>query len=761
MFICYVIDISFNSILNNNAEKQLPSTSCKFQEIKTNNVKNLCFAQENDTEIQEKDTESDSDYVQSEYSSAASDSEKIEKSEQEDDIKKHFSNTQNNDSTISTGMDVSNIEGCETRQDEQTVIPTKFAGTKKYMCVFCHKMQAKIARHFELVHSKEPDVQKFKYLPKSCSETRKIIDTLRKRGNFKFNIEKQYEGQGFIPCRRARENQSKILKNYLACGNCKGHYLKSTLRHHFKKCTGRTGEKSRIVKVMGRRIEGKCLKEADERVRRLVLPVMRNDDVTRNIRYDSLLLLYANSQCKKYRHSSHHLQMIRARLRLVNRLLIAMRNINNDVTSLTSIYDPKYYDTFLDAINIVAQYDKEKDTYEKPAVASNLDTYVKYIGELLITKCIKEHDDNTKTNTKNFLKLLTVDYGASVNKTVVESQTQFRRQKITKLPTMKDIQKLRNHLLKVQKESYNNLKNKFLLSDWISLGEATLTSIQLFNRRRPGETERILISDFKNYERINENIDTFIGMCTNVFTVKRSKAKVHLKNPYLFGIPGHDKIIDKHLRAYRVMLRFAKESKTEFPDTLRGTTLRKHIATMGITLNLTDNQITDLVNFMGHHEKIHKEVYRKPVIIKDITEVSQLLEAAQGVRDAANNLIDESDSEAESDKNIEIKENEIFKDSLQQSSDNSMYKKRTKTETRTVQKKRRSEDAFVTPVKRATWTQEEKRIVLETFEKQLQTDTLITGKEMQNLISSTPCLAKRTVPQMRVWLHTQKKKLNF
>lgn len=65
------------------------------------------------------------------------------------------------------------------------------------------------------------------------------------------------------------------------------------------------------------------------------------------------------------------------------------------------------------------------------------------------------------------------------------------------------------------------------------------------------------------------------------------------------------------------------------------------------------------------------------------------------------------------------------------------------------------------PIKQATWTQEEKSVVLEVFEKQLQTDTLITGKEMQNLISSTPCLAKRTVPQMRVWLHTQKKKIIF
>lgn len=565
-------------------------------------------------------------------------------------------------------------------------------------------MQAKIVRHFESVHLNEPDVQKFKYLPKGCSERRKIIDILRKNGNFKYNIEKQYEGQGFILTRRARKNQPKTIKNYLACGNCKGHYLKSTLRHHFRKCTGRKGEKSRIVKVMGRRIEGKCLKEADERVRRLLLPAMRNDEVTRNIRYDSLLMLYANSQCKKYRHSSHHLQMIRARLRLVSRLLISMRNISNNITSMTSIYDPKYYDIFLDAINIVAQYNEEKDTYEKPAVASNLGTYIKHIGELLTTKCIKEHDNKTKTNAESFLKLLTVDYGASVTKTVIESQMQYRRQKIVNLPTMDDIQKLRNYLLKMQEDSYNNLQEKFSLSAWTSLGAATLSSIQLFNRRRPGETERILISDFETYEKLNENISIFNGLskeqkeqaqkyirfcirgklgrtvpvildernlkCVQLFLQLRKKAKVHSKNPYLFGIPGHDKSIEKYLCAYQTMLRFAKESGVKFSNTMRGTTLRKHIATMGITLNLTDNQITDLANFMGHHEKIHKEVYRKPVIVKDVTEISQLLEAAHGVRDATNNLIDESDSDTEDDKNA-TEDNEMYKkvNSLQQSSD--------------------------------------------------------------------------------------------
>lgn len=86
-------------------------------------------------------------------------------------------------------------------------------------------------------------------------------------------------------------------------------------------------------------------------------------------------------------------------------MTIAIKSINRNVTFLSSIFDPKYYDSFLNAINIVAQYNTEKDIYEKPAIAANLGTYVKYIGELLITKSIKEHDDNMKINVKNFLKL--------------------------------------------------------------------------------------------------------------------------------------------------------------------------------------------------------------------------------------------------------------------------------------------------------------------------------------------------------------------
>ena len=50
---------------------------------------------------------------------------------------------------------------------------------------------------------------------------------------------------------------------------------------------------------------------------------------------------------------------------------------------------------------------------------------------------------------------------------------------------------------------------------------------------------------------------------------------------------------------------------------------------MCITLDVSDNQVSDLANFMGHHEKIHRSHYRQSVITRDLA-ISRLLKYAQG-----------------------------------------------------------------------------------------------------------------------------------
>jgi len=72
---------------------------------------------------------------------------------------------------------------------------------------------------------------------------------------------------------------------------------------------------------------------------------------------------------------------------------------------------------------------------------------------------------------------------------------------------MDDIIKLRNYLDKKRKALCVMLEETFCHNSWLELAKVTLTSVQLFNRRRAGEIEHLPIKDFENYVQISENTD--------------------------------------------------------------------------------------------------------------------------------------------------------------------------------------------------------------------------------------------------------------
>ncbi|KMQ87548.1 hypothetical protein RF55_13137 [Lasius niger] len=82
-----------------------------------------------------------------------------------------------------------------------------------------------------------------------------------------------------------------------------------------------------------------------------------------------------------------------------------------------------------------------------------------------------------------------------------------------------------------------------------------------------------------------------------------------------------------------MMRKFADACDASIPTSLRGTMLRKHIATYTAMLLVEENQVSDLANFMGHNKQIHKDVYRISNGLFDMTEVSRLLQAAIGDND--------------------------------------------------------------------------------------------------------------------------------
>ena len=134
-------------------------------------------------------------------------------------------------------------------------------------------------------------------------------------------------------------------------------------------------------------------------------------------------------------------------------------------------------------------------------------------------------------------------------------------------------------------------------------------------------------------------LDMELVQCIELILKHRKDANVPEKNAYVFGIHGSTKRYFKYLKACNLMRDFSKKCGAQIPHSLRGTKLCKHIAITCITLNLSENEVDDLANFTGHHEKIHKHHYRQSIPAVEIIRMTKFLQAALGenVQQQSNN----------------------------------------------------------------------------------------------------------------------------
>lgn len=262
----------------------------------------------------------------------------------------------------------------------------------------------------------------------------------------------------------------------------------------------------------------------------------------------------------------------------------------------------------------------------------------------------------------------------------------MKRIKKTKLPSQQDMKMLHDFLQSERRSSYKTIvKDGFNYLNWKNLLETTLITIQLFNRRRAGEIERLKLIHFDAIENIDKHtcpdiykslndqakifvnrysrillrckrnrtvpilLDKEMRHCIDLILKYRKKANISSQNPYVFALPGNDKKDFRYASACGLMRTFSIKCGAQVPESLRGTLLRKHIATTCISLNLSEPEVEDLANFMGHADKIHRSHYRIPLAQRDIVHVAGLLEKAQGIFESnnPNETLDETDSENE------------------------------------------------------------------------------------------------------------------
>ena len=78
------------------------------------------------------------------------------------------------------------------------------------------------------------------------------------------------------------------------------------------------------------------------------------------------------------------------------------------------------------------------------------------------------------------------------------------------------------------------------------------------------------------------------------------------------------------------------------PSTMTSRNLCKHVATVSQILNLKDNELDTLAQFLGHDTRVHRKLYRLP---NDVLQTSQLakifmlMETSQLSKHKANHLM--------------------------------------------------------------------------------------------------------------------------
>ncbi|CAB1443445.1 unnamed protein product, partial [Pleuronectes platessa] len=84
-----------------------------------------------------------------------------------------------------------------------------------------------------------------------------------------------------------------------------------------------------------------------------------------------------------------------------------------------------------------------------------------------------------------------------------------------------------------------------------------------------------------------------------------------------------------HFRGSDCLRCFANACGAKCPKSLTSTKLRKHAATLSTVLNMTDTEMDQLANFLGHDIRIHREFYRLPEKTLQLAKISKVLMALE------------------------------------------------------------------------------------------------------------------------------------
>ena len=274
-------------------------------------------------------------------------------------------------------------------------------------------------------------------------------------------------------------------------------------------------------------------------------------------------------------------------------------------------------------------------------------------------------DKVTENQLANFISLKSINWKDDISSIALSSAQEVRRNKPKVLPLTEDISSMAKYLKEEGRKNLQILKSRsdsdVVDNAWNRLNEIALAKLILFNRRRQGEASKMTLQDYTKIKKpdwqkvVKDSLSDFeMELCRVMFRVEivgkrertvplliiptmktwldtlismRETCGVASDNKWLFAAAHYGAM--GHIRGSDVLRNLSEKCGAKQPSFLRSTLLRKQIATVTQLVNLTQNELDVVANFMGHDVSVHQKFYRLPEDTLQCAKVAKLLLASE------------------------------------------------------------------------------------------------------------------------------------
>ncbi|KAJ8313433.1 hypothetical protein KUTeg_009009 [Tegillarca granosa] len=222
---------------------------------------------------------------------------------------------------------------------------------------------------------------------------------------------------------------------------------------------------------------------------------MQNDDVKLTVEQDKRILSFGERLLKKHGPQEHKIQYISQELRELGRLVICCKSVSN-VKSVDDVLKSCNWDVLIKCIKIVAGYDEQSQMFKTPSLALKIGQSLEKCARYKRSDAIKENNKCKQKEAEDFLCLYKSDWKDDVSSVASNSLNDQKYNKAQLLPLTDDVVKLNKHLQSTANSLCKKIGNNPDL--YSKLAQVLLTQVILFNRRRSGEAERMLLEGFND-----------------------------------------------------------------------------------------------------------------------------------------------------------------------------------------------------------------------------------------------------------------------